>query len=427
MSRYYRSDRAIDPSQSDELEVGMLADQWGAPANWVPEFTSKNRLKISNYETIFYNTFQYGKETDVWDESTTNGGTATHDPSRSGVILAVTNTLGSKVIRQTKNVMPYIPGRASTISFAIRLETPTPGIRRRFGIWNGTDGAYFEDDGTGTYYCCIANSDGDTPTLERVSRANWNGDKLDGNGRSGITANPDAQHLIQIEYEWYGAGRVRFQYVINGESHTIHQFDHANRITSVWSKTPFLPVRCEIENTTGGQVGTSFKLYQGSNSLASEGFTGRIGTLQNIGNSITGTTLTNANTYYPLISIRLKSTALQGVVLPRKFQVATIDNTNVFYKILVNATLTGASWTDMPDSNSFVQYDTSATAVSGGNAIDSGFSIAGNSDTITFDPYAKYQLGRSSLGTVSDTLTICAASNNTNKSAICSLTWIEQR
>jgi len=38
-----------------------------------------------------------------------------------------------------------------------------------------------------------------------------------------------------------------------------------------------------------------------------------------------------------------------------------------------------------------------------------------------------YQLGRTSMGTVSDTFTIAAATSNTSKTAIAALTWIEQR
>lgn len=105
MAKYYRSDRAVDPSQSDEFEMVMLADKWGANAEFRPDFTSKNRLKTSPYETSFFNTFQFGKETDIWDESTANGGTATHDANLSGVVMAVTSTAGSEVIRQTKHVM----------------------------------------------------------------------------------------------------------------------------------------------------------------------------------------------------------------------------------------------------------------------------------------------------------------------------------
>ncbi len=44
---------------------------------------SKGRLKVQTQQTIFFNTFQYGKETDVWDESTANGAAAVFDTSFS--------------------------------------------------------------------------------------------------------------------------------------------------------------------------------------------------------------------------------------------------------------------------------------------------------------------------------------------------------
>jgi hypothetical protein len=142
--------------------------------------------------------------------------------------------------------------------------------------------------------------------------------------------------------------------------------------------------------------------------------------------------LSAANTFYPVLSIRLKSTALQGIVMPTFFQAATTDNTILFYKFIKNATLTQGTWTDMPDSNSFSQYLESpaagTTQVSGGTVLDNGIISGGSGGTgIRLDKDTVYQIGRSSLGTVSDTLTLAVAAANTNKSAIAAMTWIEQR
>lgn len=391
--------------------------------------TSKGRLRISQPETIFFNTFQYGVETDVWETSSTSGGTATHAPTISGIDMAVTSTAGSQVIRQTRNAMRYIPGRSSTLSFAVRYQTPVTGVRRRIGLFDGADGFYFEDNG-GDYACVIINSNGGSPIITRVSRANWNGDKLDGTGPSGITADPTAQQLISMDYEWYGAGQVVFQYVINGKAIVIHTFDTGNSTQSTWCKTPFLPVRCELTNVTGA-TGTHH-LYQGSNSLIAEGSTAYLGVAQSQMTTVSGITLSSANTFYPVLSIRLKSTALQGIVLPTFFQTSTVDNTVLFYKFIRNATLTQGTWTDMPDSNSFSQYLESpasgTTAISGGTVLDNGIIAGGGGGTgVHLDKDTLYQLGRSSLGTVSDTLTLAVAAANTNKSAIAAITWIEQR
>jgi len=111
--------------------------------------------------------------------------------------------------------------------------------------------------------CVIRSSTTGITSETRVVRDNWNGDKLDGSGPSGITASPVPQQMINIEYEWYGAGEVKFSFTIDGETHIIHKFQHANRINQLWCGTPFLPIRCELENVTG-VAGTHY-MYQGSN------------------------------------------------------------------------------------------------------------------------------------------------------------------
>ena len=161
------------------FEVFQIADHWGEQTDWRPQFSSGNRLKVSPYQTVFFNTFQYGLETDVWDQRIVGVGSATHNVNSSNVIMQVGSTAGSKVIRQTKQVMRYIPGRPATLAFAIRLEAPTPGVRRRFGLFNDTDGAYFEDDG-GTYSYVLRNTTSGITTERRVTRDDWNGEKFDG-------------------------------------------------------------------------------------------------------------------------------------------------------------------------------------------------------------------------------------------------------
>lgn len=386
----------------------------------VGDYTSKGRLKVSNPEVIFFNTFQYGIETDVWDTSTANGGTAVFDATTSSIDMAVTSTLNSECIRQTLNVQRYIPGRTSELTFAVRLTTPVTGIRRRFGLFDGTDGVYFEDNG-GDYACVLINSG----TVTRVARASWNGDKLDGAGVSGLTANAEAQQIVCFDYEWYGAGQVVISFVINGEKQVVHTFNTGNVLSTPWCKTPFLPIRCELKNTAG-TAGTHH-LYQGSNSLVIDGGSIRLGTPQNALTPLAGVTLTTANTFYPVLSIRLKSTALGGVALPSLFQASSLDNTSVFYKVVRNATLNG-TWVDQDDTNAFTQYNVTATgALSDGIVLDSGYVGSGNTAVINLNQAGNYQIGRSALGTVSDTFTIAIAAVNSNKAGIAALTWIEQR
>jgi hypothetical protein len=387
-------------------------------------YTNNSRLKVAPFQTVFFNTFQYGKETDVWDERVVGVGTATFNANASNIVMQVGSTTGSKVIRQTKNVMRYIPGRGATLAFAIRLETPQVGIRRRFGLFDENDGVFFEDDG-GTYSYVIRSSTSGITTETRVTRENWNGEKFDGNGWTGVTADPTKQQMISFNYEWYGAGTVDVAWLIKGETIKSHTFDHSNIQDRVWCSTPFLPIRCEIENITG-VAGTHY-LYQGSNSLIQEGEPEKLGVLESISNPITGTTMNNANTFYPIVSIRLKSNNLTGVMLLRSLQTATNDNTNIYWELIENATNTGGTWVNHPDPNSFMQYNITESATSGGNTLLSGFVVGGGSALINIDDKAALQLGRSGIGTTSDTYTLACASPNANKAALAVLNWIEQR
>jgi len=347
--------------------------------------------------------------------------------------MEVTNQLGSKVIRQTRNVQRYTPGRTQSIAFAVRLQTPATGIRRRFGMFDGNDGFFFEDCGTvdpvtgePQYACVIINSDGATPTVERIYRKDWNGDKLDGTGPSGITADPQAQQLVMMDYEWYGAGQVVFMFVMNGLPRVIHTFNHGNRLQSPWAKTPFLPIRLELENLTGA-AGTHY-LWQGSNSILAEGSVEKLGIAESILTPLTGINMPLSNTFYPVVSIRIKSTALTGIVIPTYFQAGTVDNTDIYFKLIRNATVNG-TWVDHPDPNAFTQYNyTSTGAITDGVELSAGIITAGGGAAqIRVDTDTVYQIGRSNLGTVSDNLTLAIAAKNANKNAVATMTWIEQR
>jgi len=419
------------------FEVSMKADQYGAIERNA-EFTSKNRIKVSTYETVFFNTFQYGKETDVWDELTANGGSAVHNANTNMVDMSVSSTLGSKITRQSKNVQRYVPGRNSTATFAVRLQTPVTGIRRRFGLFEEENGFFFEDagvigaDGLPEYNVVVRSKVTGVVLENRIPRSQWNGDKLDGAGPSKIVADATKQQIINFEYEWYGAGQIAIGFVINGFNHVVHTFNHANLNDLPWASTPFLPIRMEIENLTG-VAGTHY-IYQGSNSIISEGVPDILGIAESILSPITGTVMTAANLWYPILSLRLKATALKGIVLPTSFQVVTEDNTTIYYKVCRNTVIGtgGSAWTNHPSVDAFTQYQTytspsAISEVNNGIAIISGFVSAGSAAVIDLNADAANQIGRSSLGTVSDTITILCASSGTNKEVIAALTWIEQR
>ena len=432
-----------EPNTGD-LTMAMDYNPAGQPVLRIDDtslqHTSKDRAKVSGYEIVFFNTFQFDKETDVWDEITTTGGSAVHNRDRSEVVLSVDGAVaGSSVIRQTKTVQRYIPGRTAEASFAFRFADAAAGIRKRIGMFDDQNGLFLEEIGDELAFVIRSNASGSVVDT-RITQENWNQNKLDGSGLNGVTLDPTMRQIVVFEYEWYGAGLAEMKFVIDDHPISIHKQFHGNRQQLPWMGTPFVPFRCEIENVSDTTAGTH-SLHQSSNSFMLEGDTGLLGVSVSVSSPITGTTLQSSNSWYPVLSIRLQPDKLAGVVLPSTYQVATTDNTNIFFRLVRNAVIgadTGNSaWTDVPDSGSaFTEYQTYNTPAAiaeadQGTRLDTGFVIeGGGGSNIKLDQSTQYQIGRyttTTIGDTSDVFTILCASSGSNKSALAAMTWIEQR
>jgi hypothetical protein len=465
MAQYNNQTRALRAQDSSNYEVYMQADKFGRVADWRPDFTSKNRLKMSQPQTMFFNTFGTAVEDDTWSTVLTGGGVdyinnsnsspETYDPdtdngatiTEKAVVMRV-DAAGDKVIRQTNRVIPYIPGKEQFLTVALRFDAPTTGIRRRVGLFDEQNGAYFEDSGEdpANYYLVIKKNGVETV---RVARQDWNGDLLDGNGRSGIIADSLKQQLVGIEYEWYGTGMVRFGYVIDNELHVIHTVYNANKTVGTWARSPFLPIRLELEALPGYAGGNAY-FYQSSSSVIAEGGVEDLGTVYNFqsglsinagGNGIpAGSVAVDYDTdnvedthFKPILSIKLKDKNIDAVAVPIGIQVASPDNVVIAYHLVKNATLTGAAFNLTGVDHSSVVCDESATEAIylPSQIIFSGLAIQG-SDYIDISRNAQTQLGRIPSpdfeNLESDLITIVASisSGAANKRVIASLTWIEQ-
>jgi len=138
-----------------------------------------------------------------------------------------------------------------------------------------------------------------------------------------------------------------------------------------------------------------------------------------------------AANFYPIVSIRLASTALGAVVLPNRIQFQPTTNQNYEIALIKNPVLTGASWTAQPnDAN--VQYDVSATAIAtAGQIVQSAYisNSGGGGQSNTLAPTGfnwDEQLGVSLAGT-SDiyTLGVRTISGATNGDGVGSISFYD--
>ena len=255
----------------------------------------------------------------------------------------------------------------------------------------------------------------------------WNGDQLTGSGGannpSGITLFPDRTQIYYADVEWLGVGSVRVGFIINGVYILCHTFNHANQSgnTRVYMTTATLPIRYEITNA--GATASASQMTQICSTVISEGGYNSYGTTQSAGTDTTQIRLVNANTYYPIVSIRLAPTRLDSIVFPR--QVDVLSPTVNYYRwtLLLNATLTGATWAETSPTGT-VQYDLAATAVSGGIELQSGYVSARELTQLSAIDFFQFQLGRTLAG-VSDTVTLALAATSNNADVLAELGWQE--
>jgi len=113
--------------------------------------------------------------------------------------------------------------------------------------------------------------------------------------------------------------------------------------------------------------------------------------------------------FQPIVSIQIKSGSTGAVIIPSQFTALPV-NTNLDFEVALikNPTLTGASFT----SNSLnVNYDVTATALTGGTIVSTTFIAGSNQGSTTLDAGSEYnfdlQLGVDLSGT-SDIYTLAA-------------------
>jgi hypothetical protein len=402
----------------------------GLAANASVTITGQNldafgSLRVSEPFTLFVTQSRY-YDHGQFSSATSTGGTVTYVEAESSFNLAVTASSGSSVIRETLRVFPYQPGKSQLTLNTFCMATPQTNLRQRVGLFGAENGIFFENDGTFNYMVIRTSSSG-VLGEERVRQDAWNGDQMTGGGGatnpSGYTLFPNRTQIFYADVEWLGVGSVRTGFVINGVFITCHTFNHANQPgnTRVYMTTATLPVRYEITNT--GPTSGASTMKQICSSVVSEGGYTQYGVTETAGTGITEVRLSAQNTFYPIVSIRLAPTRLDSIVLPS--QVDFLSTSVIYYqwKLLANATLTGATWAGTSQTGS-VQYDTAATAVSGGTVVQSGFVSARSVVELSSLNFFQFQLGRTLAG-VSDTLTLVLASTGPNADTLAELGWQE--
>ena len=387
------------------------------------------RTRTSSPLTLFDSSHRYS-DNNLW--STLSGGTTTTSASAQfnqtqGLVeLKVDALSGSKIYRETTKVFAYQPGKSLLILNTFTFNQAKTNLRQRVGYFGTDNGIYLELDDA-TLYMVERSITSGSLSSTRIPQSQWNVDRLDGSGSSGITLDITKAQILFADIEWLGLGTVRTGFVINGQFVPCHYFHHANLIDTTYITTGSLPLRYEIENKAA--TSGSSKLKQVCSTVISEGGYELRGLQQAIGTAITAPkSLATAGTFYPVVSIRLKSTRLDAIVILTALSLMGVATGIYNWKVIASGTTSGGTWTDA-GVNSAVEYNLAGTGISGGRVLASGYFTSNTQGATSIDILGaalfKFQLERNSFTSTPYELTLAITASTNTEVVHGSIDWEE--
>ena len=420
--RYYNSELVKDVYVVNPLTAAISTS--GTTSN-----DAFGRLRVSNPYTLFESSHRY-VDNGEWVESTAAGGSSAFNADAGLIDMTVTTASGSQVLRETKKVFNYQPGKSLLAILSFNFEEAKNNLRQRIGYFGAENGLYLELNSTNEPSFVKRSSVTGSLVNTEVLKTDWNIDTLDGNGPSGITLDLSKVQIVWFDFEWLGSGTVRCGFVIDGVFIHCHSFQHANVTSGTYMTTACLPVRVELTNTD--TTASSSTLKQICTTVISEG-----------GYEIRGNAaeaklpigsprdLTVASTVYPLISLRLKSTRLDGIAILDSLNVLGItNNANYCWEIVQGGTTSGGTWVTN-SSSSLVEYNITATSYSlgAGEVLTAGYTVGSNQGSATAelhrDNLFEFQLERNSFTSTPIELILVASSDSAGADVLASLGWQE--
>lgn len=385
------------------------------------------RWRVSEPATLFDSKQLRDAQPLFWDDAeTAGGGTGTaHSTATASSVLSVSaNTAGTRV-RQTKRRFAYQPGKSQLIFVTFTLGAGLTGITRRVGYYDAANGIFLEQTDSGVRWVIRSSATG-SPVDTPIEQADWSEDTLDSTGPSGITFDPATSQIAVIDFEWLGVGRARMGFVVDGAIIYVHHAERANRGAGVYMSSPNLPVRYELSNTGTGGAATFEAICA---SVSSEGGLDVTGLSLALDRASTPLVTLNDSDLYPVIAVRLKSTALASTVRIAGVSVFCPSAAVFRWALLLNPTVSGTALSYSAVTNASIEADvatTNVTKVTGGTVLGSGYGESTVSGSLPVSGQNDYALGATIAG-VSDVVVLaCQRLTGTTESFYAVLSYTDQ-
>jgi hypothetical protein len=184
-----------------------------------------------------------------------------------------------------------------------------------------------------------------------------------------------------------------------------------------------------MKNT--GTTSSASTLKQICSTVISEGGYELGGAQQAVGTPVqTPRTLGTSGTFYPVISLRLKSSPnrLDAIAIITALSIMPMTAGAYNWQLRATGATTDGTWVSAGE-DSAVEYNVTGTSFAGGRVLASGFFKETNQTQTQIDilkeALFKFQLERNSLTTTPFELTLVVASNSSSDTLLASMDWEE--
>lgn len=187
-------------------------------------------------------------------ETTGNGEIVIED---SMLIIKNTDTGDGTASIESLQALRYIAGSMAVNEFTavgIPVGAEWLGTKVTIGNFDDEDGfAIGSEDGVPFVMKRRYNGIGNIENII-VYQDDWNVDKLDGTGPSGLTFNFMLGNVYELSWVYLGFGPIMFSiFAPDGSIIPFHRIEYPNSQTKTHISLPYLPVRTEIDNTGSGK------------------------------------------------------------------------------------------------------------------------------------------------------------------------------
>ena len=341
------------------------------------ELSSFNQLRTSQQKLIAEYLFLKDINPAAFSNALIGSATVTHEPTFQAVKLEIGDTLNDQATHTSNLYHPALAGSSTIFTIATRLNSKiTSGLVQNWGAFDATDGFFFQQNGSTLNVVHRKTFEGST-TDSAIAQDDWNKDKLDGTGSSGMTLDVTKSNLYWIDYQYLGGGRIRWGVYYLGERVVCHEMYMENKASHNAISNPNRPICWALKCINGaGYTGNQFMYAYGA-SVYTESTADIMeeGALKVYDRSHTlDGTLTGAKYVFSARPVeQINGLENHSLYLPKRLQVSAFDSTTaetdrrVEVRAYGRCILRGESYSQ--ETYTTVEFDTQAEHLAHGQQI----------------------------------------------------------